>query len=42
MRVPMLMDCVRARGELGWEPAYDGRQTLHELVAAYRDGTPSG
>jgi UDP-glucose 4-epimerase len=35
MRVPMLMDCTRARRELGWQPAYDGRQTLHELVAAY-------
>jgi UDP-glucose 4-epimerase len=36
MRVPMLMDCTRARRELGWEPAYDGLQTLHELVLAYR------
>jgi nucleoside-diphosphate-sugar epimerase len=36
MRVPMLMDCSRARRELGWQPAYDGRQTLHELVAASR------
>jgi nucleoside-diphosphate-sugar epimerase len=37
MRVPMLMDCTRARQELGWRPAYDGRQTLHELVAAYAE-----
>jgi UDP-glucose 4-epimerase len=36
IRVPMLMDCSRARRELGWEPAYDARQTLHELVVAYR------
>jgi UDP-glucose 4-epimerase len=36
IRVPMLMDCSRARRELGWQPAYDARQTLHELVAAYR------
>jgi nucleoside-diphosphate-sugar epimerase len=36
MRVPMLMDCARARRELGWQPACDGRQTLHELVAASR------
>jgi nucleoside-diphosphate-sugar epimerase len=36
MRVPMLMDCSRARRELGWQPACDGRQTLHELVAASR------
>ncbi|HVP02078.1 MAG TPA: NAD-dependent epimerase/dehydratase family protein [Solirubrobacteraceae bacterium] len=35
MRVPMLMDCTRARRELGWQPAYDGLQTLRELVAAY-------
>jgi UDP-glucose 4-epimerase len=35
MRVPMLMDCTRARRELGWRPAYDSRQTLDELVAAY-------
>ena len=36
LRVPMLMDCTRARQQLGWRPAYDGRQTLHELVAARR------
>ena len=36
LRVPMLMDCTRARQQLGWRPAYDGRQTLHELVAAHR------
>jgi UDP-glucose 4-epimerase len=36
LRVPMLMDCTRARQQLGWEPAYDSRQTLHELVAARR------
>ena len=36
MRVPMLMDCSRARRELGWRPAYDGRETLDALVAAYR------
>jgi nucleoside-diphosphate-sugar epimerase len=36
LRVPMLMDCTRARRELGWQPAYNGVQTLHELVAAYR------
>ncbi|HEX5820272.1 MAG TPA: NAD-dependent epimerase/dehydratase family protein [Solirubrobacterales bacterium] len=35
LRVPMLMDCTRARQQLGWRPAYDGRQTLHELVAAH-------
>ena len=36
LRVPMLMDCTRAREQLGWRPAYDGRQTLHEMVAARR------
>jgi UDP-glucose 4-epimerase len=36
LRVPMLMDCTRARQQLGWQPAYDGRQTLHELVTALR------
>ncbi|MGZ5347198.1 MAG: NAD-dependent epimerase/dehydratase family protein [Solirubrobacterales bacterium] len=36
VRVPMLMDCTRARQQLGWQPAYDCRQTLHELVAAHR------
>jgi nucleoside-diphosphate-sugar epimerase len=35
LRVPMLMDCTRARRELAWQPAYDGLETLHELVAAY-------
>jgi UDP-glucose 4-epimerase len=33
VRVPMLMDCARARRELGWEPAYDSRATLRDLVA---------
>ncbi len=42
MRVPMLMDCSRAREQLGWEPACDGRQTLHELAAAYRAGARPG
>ena len=36
LRVPMLMDCTCARQRLGWRPAYDGRQTLHELVAGRR------
>ncbi len=34
LRVPMPMDCNRARQQLGWQPAYDSRQTRHELVAA--------
>jgi UDP-glucose 4-epimerase len=36
LRVPMLMDCARACQQLGWQPAYDGPQTLHELVVAHR------
>ncbi len=32
LRFPMLMDCDRARLELGWEPEYDSRETLHDLV----------
>jgi len=36
LRVPMLMDCTHARQQLGWQPGYDSRQTLHELVAARR------
>jgi nucleoside-diphosphate-sugar epimerase len=36
LRTPMLMDCTRAREELGWQPRYDTRQTLREVVAAHR------
>lgn len=36
LRAPMAMDCARTRRELEWEPAYDSRQTLHELVAGHR------
>jgi nucleoside-diphosphate-sugar epimerase len=38
LRTPMLMDCSRARDELGWQPKYDTRQTLREVVAAHRPG----
>jgi nucleoside-diphosphate-sugar epimerase len=34
MRVPVVMDCERARRELGWEPLYSTRETLEDLVAA--------
>ncbi len=34
LRTPMLMDCARARQELAWEPAYDARATLRDMVAA--------
>lgn len=33
LRFPMLMDCDRARRELGWEPQYDSVETLRDLVA---------
>jgi nucleoside-diphosphate-sugar epimerase len=39
LRVPMLMDCSRARLELDWRPAYES-QTLHEVVAAFRSRDP--
>jgi len=38
LRTPMLMDCARARRELGWEPTYDTRETLREVVAAHGPG----
>jgi UDP-glucose 4-epimerase len=37
LRVPVLMDTTKARRELGWEPAYDARETLHQTVAGARD-----
>jgi nucleoside-diphosphate-sugar epimerase len=36
LRVPVVMDCSRARTELGWEPAHDAAETLRETVAAGR------
>jgi UDP-glucose 4-epimerase len=36
LRRPVLMDTSRARVELGWRPQHDARQTLREMVAAYR------
>jgi UDP-glucose 4-epimerase len=36
LHVPMLMDCTRARRELGWQPGFDSLQTLHDLVIAHR------
>lgn len=36
MRTPMLMDTSRARQELGWKPLYSSRETLTDLVRAYR------
>jgi UDP-glucose 4-epimerase len=36
VRQPVLMKTDRARQQLGWKPEYTGKQTLKELVAAYR------
>jgi UDP-glucose 4-epimerase len=36
IRKPVLMDTARARRELRWRPAHDGRQTLLETVAGAR------
>jgi nucleoside-diphosphate-sugar epimerase len=31
------MDTSKASRELGWEPHYDSRETLHAMVDAARD-----
>ena len=36
VRVPVLMDCTKARTELGWEPGYDALGTLAELIFGAR------
>jgi UDP-glucose 4-epimerase len=33
-----LMDCRRARSELGWEPRHSATETLRELLAGLREG----
>lgn len=39
LRVPVLMDTAKAREKLGWEPAYNTRQTLVDTVeGARREG----
>ena len=37
LRVPVLMDCSKARSALGWEPQYDALETLAETVQAARE-----
>lgn len=37
LRRPVLMDCTRARRELGWEPRHDTISTLRETVSGARD-----
>jgi UDP-glucose 4-epimerase len=36
-RVPVLMDTTKAQEKLGWEPAYDTRETLLEMVETARE-----
>lgn len=36
VRVPVLMDCTKARRELGWEPRYDVLDTLADTIQAAR------
>jgi len=36
LRRPVIMDTSRAREVLGWEPAYDARETLEQMVRAAR------
>ena len=36
VRKPVLMKTDRAKKELGWKPEHTAKQTLKELVAAYR------
>jgi nucleoside-diphosphate-sugar epimerase len=40
VRRPVLMRVDRARAELGWRPEHSTKQTLDELVAAYRASAP--
>jgi len=35
-RVPVIMDTQKARDKLGWQPAYDTRETLMDTVAGAR------
>ena len=37
IRVPVLMDCTRAREKLGWEPVYDALDTLAETIHSARE-----
>lgn len=43
LRVPVLMDCTRAREKLGWEPDHDAFDTLADTIAGARNkGLPIG
>ncbi|MDQ3985480.1 MAG: NAD-dependent epimerase/dehydratase family protein [Actinomycetota bacterium] len=37
VRVPVLMDCTKAREKLGWEPEFDALDTLAETIRSARD-----
>ena len=37
LRVPVLMDCTRARQKLAWEPRFDALDTLSQTIFAARD-----
>jgi UDP-glucose 4-epimerase len=37
LRTPVLMECAKARRELGWRPRHDARDTLRETVRAARE-----
>jgi UDP-glucose 4-epimerase len=36
-RVPVIMDTQKAREKLGWDPAYDTRDTLADTVTSARE-----
>jgi nucleoside-diphosphate-sugar epimerase len=36
-RTPVIMDCTKARKELGWRAKHDAEETLHQMVAAARE-----
>lgn len=38
LKVPVLMDCAKARRELRWRPKHDSMQTLRETVSSAREG----
>ena len=43
IRVPVLMDCTKAREKLGWEPRYDVLDTLADTIVGAREkGLPIG
>ena len=41
-RVPVVMDTSRARKQLGWKPRHSTRETLQDVVEAYRPDLEAG